>query len=1812
MWRSWSSIFKRIKSDAEGPHKVAAGRLVEQGKLAHRKGKDGRDQYRIVKKGKPVKPPKKPTGKKGKPKPEEKPTPTEDRTGEPPWRAEWEATAEKAKKAGASEFADELRGTIRVFEKLWREKGSEPPEAMLLNADKDIKAELERNRRKAEAVKAEAARKKAEADAAAAKAKAEKDASDKLKKEAADRKRKEARDRKAAAGQLGPGGKLAEPSSRWTKVNQFVNWIKRMGGIKPGQTRYAEIPVALRNKKYGRSWEDYAEAMRDAGLFDDVGAAKEWLQEAAVNPTGVKLPRKGGEVGESEHAASSLMQGAEPSLKKLVDTHPRLQRLIADLAQKMLDREIAKGRLETATTVGDDRAIKAVIDKLGKAVDKGWAEVGKHYGKTDRDRLRAQLDSTLSIGGREADIESSAKPKLTDDITRLRKKVEQHSERVLKLEEKQIGLAEVGRRMSKKEVASLERSRALLEEVSRELRVAYEDAGFDPDYDAELHAIRDPKWTKSKVGTVPGESLVGKTVEVLKIRGRVIEQKQRNGKWQVRVEYNAPGVRKKSRSWVPYNSVRVIDEGQMDRALPGMDDLAGDTERMKAVEKAERDAKKQVKDLPLFGERTEEALAKEEADLVKRESSKRQKGLFDIDNIKRSRIGSSRLTGDKAPRKSKAQAKREVTLRDARARAHEKQLIKEAKRYGLTVPDELRREKAESSVAKQLAKFGKEAEREAVVLLLKDGRRIAAPGEADKVDVGKLLSENGLTLDDVVTFIHNHPEVQNPSRRFLDYFPSWSDATHSVGMGARPRSDVSVGLIVGPGGSMTLFQFSAPKGSGRAGIKRLAQMYQKALTSSSTGRIALNTANSFKGVRIVRDPSVRDITLAFGKNLLRAIDKAGIELGAAEKAAVAAKKAAKKKKPPTEFAKAAVEIPPEGLDLADAERAALMKDLYKPSDLDEAKARLLGRTGAYDTAEEFGKLKEGERLVHLARRVRSAKHPKEIDNIMAAEKYRISELSPDAFKALAVAVASRFGGKADQYPDRLASAFKDLEKGNARDSGGRQLVPGVAGGRPTWQDIWKSMVKGHGILTPLLPVRTVLRHTPLPDMFRKASEQVKIEWNYWSGLVGRTRVFGDANGVPIKEKSRDSAIVDRLLEDGLDLNEVTFKGTRKGWKRKNRYTEGEVAKVELYHKRIASTLRDAYDDLFQRQGVEPVDSRRAARAKAKGQEPPPGPSRGRYRKDYSPSIREAHDRMFDLTPAEQKLIDRIVKLAEESFGSKFDKTSVDDPISPRSHLRNTISAGLTRNKALQILDYLRSRQPKTAKAMKRNIDIILGYDERAMVPDELWQPHLKERTGEAFVNEDAVGKFSAYLRYSLRKIHLEPMAREAAPVIEAMQGKGDPLSVRTYCEQVVGHILGQKSKADVSLDARLESLAIATGKMAELNVPIVRALFKGAHWAAKKAARPKAATRWTSALNRYQYYRLLALALDSAASNAAQGVNTWSYFSGGPTAVGYARLISQSPQVLARKLIPGAKRFVKEPRFQRAHLMQEFEQFLTGPRPFYAQGLRPFESLLLTPFRMIEALNRGAAFEAGMYRAKKLGLSKKRSVRLGKGEPSRFIADADPETYRDVFYTSEAEWFAKKGVIETQFGYSPAESAPLFSTPTGRLFLQFWNFPTQQSAFMLDGIQGKLKHSTNPAEKAGWSRMRFLMLAGWMYAVASPLMEWMYGLDVKNLWSIRGVMPRGPGPNIQLALYLGQAMGGDWAAKQKLQQDYGTQTTPGGTDVQLAGTWVPRGLRKATGMSHRTLPEGSPFRFLPVRPTYEKELKSGRSGRRGRSGRSGR
>lgn len=783
----------------------------------------------------------------------------------------------------------------------------------------------------------------------------------------------------------------------------------------------------------------------------------------------------------------------------------------------------------------------------------------------------------------------------------------------------------------------------------------------------------------------------------------------------------------------------------------------------------------------------------------------------------------------------------------------------------------------------------------------------------------------------------------------------------------------------------------------------------------------------------------------------------------------------KKGRPVSPLAETAVPVPKEGLPLSQLEEALLARDGKAEGD----SWKRLGQERM--DGDEFDKLSRGEKLVHLSRRILSARDPVHLERIVGAQKYHLWTLPKEDQESVAVLVGRRIAEAGiNAVPPALRATVEKMDRG---EMGGLASGSGLSqGGFTKWVfSLWPSRLnlKGLGIIEGSTGLRA-------------SYEAVKREWNLWMHH-GDTTLFRTPQGRRIVLNGRDDQIIYGLLDNpeghprGIDRPEVTL-------------GQGDTAEKvvpEEWHRNVARALQKILEEFADRQGL----------------------SLDRRQKFYATHIL---DRVLALERATPKDLFQIHTLAKKALEGNYDRDALA-AILPRD---------LTRNKALQLVDMLEGKnRPSTMRALKRRVDTIMGADERKGIPSELWQPYLKERKGGTPYKQSALLMYETYVRYALRKVWLEPAVLAAKPIIESLPRPntafGPIMTQRTYAERVIAHVLGHPTPLDQGANALLESLNQAThGKL--MNVPVLWRLFK-----------PNLPTRAAQTLTKIQYLRLLGFAADSALTNLTQGVNTFVKFGALRTMQGYLRLMDP--------------RFWK--RLHEEHLLREFQSFFAGPSPPWAHPLNIIERVALSPFTMAEFVNRGAAFAAGLEDARARGLSDTDAIKLGLGTVSDYLSSQKPTSRRfrehpagatadfafgppsaaDTFYTTPAALEARKNVIETQFGYSPVESAPALGSATGRLAFQFWSYPLQQSAFLFDSIASGIRQGKYaPA-------MRALALLG--ATVTAPWWDDLFGVDMHNFWSIWSLFPQDFGPTAKQVYLLWRASAGDPEAPRELKRE---------------------------------------------------------------------
>lgn len=140
----------------------------------------------------------------------------------------------------------------------------------------------------------------------------------------------------AASKKRGPKARvegIADPADYIETPEDVVKWIRASGGIaasktseiQPGSQQLKNLPRALvieghkkarAGVKGGQVIERYADALVEAGWFDDPRAAQDWIDEALSNPTGTRMPTQGKvtaatEMGERRGQAEAFLSGQQ-------------------------------------------------------------------------------------------------------------------------------------------------------------------------------------------------------------------------------------------------------------------------------------------------------------------------------------------------------------------------------------------------------------------------------------------------------------------------------------------------------------------------------------------------------------------------------------------------------------------------------------------------------------------------------------------------------------------------------------------------------------------------------------------------------------------------------------------------------------------------------------------------------------------------------------------------------------------------------------------------------------------------------------------------------------------------------------------------------------------------------------------------------------------------------------------------------------------------------------------------------------------------------------------------------------------------------------------------------------------------------------------------------------------------------------------------------------------------------------------------------------------------------------------------------------
>lgn len=415
------------------------------------------------------------------------------------------------------------------------------------------------------------------------------------------------------------------------------------------------------------------------------------------------------------------------------------------------------------------------------------------------------------------------------------------------------------------------------------------------------------------------------------------------------------------------------------------------------------------------------------------------------------------------------------------------------------------------------------------------------------------------------------------------------------------------------------------------------------------------------------------------------------------------------------------------------------------------------------------------------------------------------------------------------------------------------------------------------------------------------------------------------------------------------------------------------------------------------------------------------------------------------------------------------------------------------------------------------------------MPAEIFDPYLLHRMGTDLpVRESAVQAANAYIYASVKKLHFDPLLRRVEPMLKEASISDEV--VGNYIESQINDFLGRARPLDKAVDRVIYNLraqfypriagavagamggALKGAAYGSLLTPLpgvgLGAMKIGAAAGAAggairgavmgtRAFAPFAATRFASNLTGGFYRGALGLALDSAALNMTQSVNTITDAGLKNFLVGVGRMAKDY-----RAYTPLTGQSANVARMQHLGVLDEFRGLWAGDKPLTDETKSKIERLIMSPFNFAELVNRGIAFHAYSYAAEKAGLSKAQSLRVGEATASSMVP---------TLSVSPVEWKAMQGVRKTQFAYGPADTPGALQGPVAQLTAQFTSFPRRQFEFMVDGFHQAVKENDNA------KLLRYYALAGFFTLAGTATFGELTGIDLSGL-SWRGLAPSGVGP----------------------------------------------------------------------------------------------
>jgi len=370
-----------------------------------------------------------------------------------------------------------------------------------------------------------------------------------------------------------------------------------------------------------------------------------------------------------------------------------------------------------------------------------------------------------------------------------------------------------------------------------------------------------------------------------------------------------------------------------------------------------------------------------------------------------------------------------------------------------------------------------------------------------------------------------------------------------------------------------------------------------------------------------------------------------------------------------------------------------------------------------------------------------------------------------------------------------------------------------------------------------------------------------------------------------------------------------------------------------------------------------------------------------------------------------------------------------------------------------------------------------------LVPKELWWRHLQPRLyNTKGYRTDYWGVVRSYLYGGLRKYHMDTALDETRRYIAAL-----PERKKSYAVRWTQKVMGQKGVVQKAFNDMLNNSYARFGNKASL-------------------LRILEPSRLSMDLSFMYYIRMLGFAIDSSVRNLSQTLLT-TLPTVGPKnlAIGYLQLLTKE-----------GRHTIHEDAVMREYekLIQEYVRPLVGKESL-DKVLNLTSSILMTPFKMAEYVNRGASYLAAIEYQRRGGALPTKSLQAAFDISNQSVSN-----------------FAKLIELHTQYEYGTFGNSPYLQNPIYRGLFPFTSFPLKTIEFWSYQLYGR--HDTKWNQTA-WRGVKMLVTAG--------ICHYVFGQIIPKYRQLReGLL--GISPPIQEMDMLVRALTGDKSEMDKFRNHF--------------------------------------------------------------------